>query len=109
MDIKTKIVGVTFGDCQENIKTLSAPTFDAYELVREPFNPHDQNAIRVCAGPHKMGYIPAHVAKTVAPVMDSGKKLIAQFHSLNRSPYHVTVGMNITIVEVEPEFRFEWQ
>jgi len=100
---------VSYDNCQENILCFSEPTFYAYEMVREPLNPHDSNAIRVCAGPHKLGYIPASVAINVAPIMDSGIKLIAQFESLNRSPYHDTVGMSIEIIEVEPEFEFTWQ
>lgn len=80
-----------------------------YEMVREPDNPFDLNAIRVCAGPHKFGYIPAMIAQNIAPEMDSGRRFIAQYVSLNKSPYYDKVGLTIRIVEVDEDYRFSWQ
>ena len=102
--LTTKLAGVTFGECQQNIQLFgNAPELGVgeYELLREPKNPHDQNAVRVCFGNFSLGYLPENIAKTVAPEMDAGTNLVAKFVSLNRSSYHDPVGLTVKIVQVE--------
>jgi hypothetical protein len=101
--LTTKLVGVTFGECQENIKLFgNAPELGVgeYELLREPKNPHDPFAVRVCFGNYSLGYLPKNVARTVAPQMDAGTNMVAEFVSLNRSPYHDQVGLTVKIIEL---------
>ena len=45
----TKAVGVSFGDCQSALRRLEQhPVQDvAFQLVREPENPYDSNAVRI--------------------------------------------------------------
>lgn len=49
------------------------------ELVREPDNPHDKNAVAVRAIPGRAmaGYVPATQARRLAKLMDSGVALVA--------------------------------
>ena len=101
MEPKTiKLRGVSYGDCQENID-LYAPCFKTYEMRREPYNPHDQNAIRVGIGFYKMGYVPTEIAQVIAPLMDQGHSFVAEHVCLNQSPWHETVGLTVKIIEKE--------
>lgn len=102
--LTTRLAGVSFCDCQENIKLLgnvSEIGISEYDLVREPDNSHDPFAVRVCFGKLFLGYLPKQVARTVAPNMDQGTNLSAQFVSLNKSPYYDLVGMTIRIVQAD--------
>ena len=99
MSIKTKLVGVTYGDAQENIKFFGCKDVGSFAMVREPDNKHDFNAIRVGIGDRYLGYIPSGLAKTLAPKMDAGKKFYAKFISRNESSFHDTVGLTVEIVE----------
>ena len=48
------------------------------ELRREPSNPADQNAVMVLWGSRQLGWLPRGLAADIAPLMDSGVKVIAQ-------------------------------
>jgi len=98
--IQTKLVGVSFGNCQRNIKLLGNPGINIFDLKREPNNPHDPNAIWVGFGKFEMGYLPKNVAKKIAPYMDNGKKLAAEFVSLNQMPNQELIGMTVKITEL---------
>ena len=101
--ITTKLAGVSFGDCQENIKCYANPSelgIDEYDLVREPDNPHDKNAVRVGFGCFKFGYLKTDLGQKISPLLEKGQNLVAVFVSLNRSPYHDTVGLTIRIIEI---------
>ncbi|MDP3540770.1 MAG: HIRAN domain-containing protein [Azonexus sp.] len=62
---------------------------DALELIREPDNKHDRNAIRVEWQGHKLGYVPRAENRAVASAMDAGDKLSARVSSLsdNKNPW----------------------
>jgi hypothetical protein len=101
--LTTKLAGVSFGDHQQNIKIFGNAKelgIGEYELLREPQNPHDPFAVRVCFGTICLGYLPKNVARTVAPQMDAGTNLAAEFVSFNRSPFHDQVGMTVRITEL---------
>ena len=98
-----KLVGVSFGNAQTNIKTFGSPDIQWFALVREPNNPHDPNAIRVALfGEFFMGYIPKDVAIHLAPLMDAGKEFDAEFVCVNKHPHHDVVGLTVKIVEMTP-------
>lgn len=59
---------------------------DALNLVREPENRHDVNAIRVEWQGHKLGYVPRAENSTVAAAMDGGEKLSARVSRLTNDP-----------------------
>jgi hypothetical protein len=46
----------------------------ALELVREPGNPHDANAIAVHAGGAHVGFVPRELAAEIAPALDAGER-----------------------------------
>jgi hypothetical protein len=98
-----KLVGVSFGDAQANIKTFGNVHIRWFALVREPDNSHDSNAIRVALfGDFFMGYIPKETAVHLAPLMDAGREFDAEFVCANKHPRHDTVGLTVKIIEVKP-------
>lgn len=107
----TRLSGVTFGDAQENIKRYGMPGLIDYDLIREPDNPNDPNAIRVVIfGNDFMGYIPKRIARDIAPMMVNGRIFVAEFYRLNKSPAHKTLGLTVRIVEVgqQQEQQAHW-
>ena len=42
-----RLAGVSFDGAQENIRIWGCEYIATYELVREPYNPFDSNAIKV--------------------------------------------------------------
>ncbi|HUK03540.1 MAG TPA: HIRAN domain-containing protein [Burkholderiales bacterium] len=55
---------------------------DALELVREPGNPRDANAVRVDWRGHKLGYVPRRENAAVAWALDRGAPLRARVSRL---------------------------
>ncbi|HTN29188.1 MAG TPA: HIRAN domain-containing protein [Burkholderiales bacterium] len=53
-------------------------TGDALELVREPDNPHDANAVRVEWRGRKLGYVPRAENAALAWAMDRGEPVRAR-------------------------------
>ena len=102
--ITTKLSGVSFGNAQKNIKMFGCRDIMTYTLIREPENIHDPNAIKVCLFDiFFLGYVPKHLAKELAPLMDLGRTFFAIFVQRNKSSYHDTVGMTVKIVETTYE------
>lgn len=67
----TKVVGVTFENRQQSLAEVVEGS--EVELVREPDNPHDPNAIKVKDGKGlDLGYLNARLAKQLAPLIDQG-------------------------------------
>ena len=96
-----KLAGVSFGDCQENIKRFGCTDTPYYTLTREPDNRSDPNAIRVTLAYWMLGYIPKDVATVLAPKMDTGANFMAEFVRLNEYPGHDRIGITVRIVEVQ--------
>lgn len=48
------------------------------DLLREPTNEHDANAIKVMWGQQQLGWLPRGLAATIAPIMDAGVKVICR-------------------------------
>ena len=87
--------------CQENIKKFAGPGIGDYEMVGEPNNPHDKNAIKVALFGHfEFGYIPRSIAKELAPLMDNGGCFVAEYQFRNGSPNYDTIGLTVNIKEV---------
>jgi len=99
--LTTKLAGVQFGACQDNIKKYAGPGVGDFELVREQDNNYDKNAIKVALFGHfELGYIPRPIAKELAPLMDNGRCFIAEYQFRNQSPYHDLVGLTVKLKEV---------
>ena len=62
---------------------------DRLDLIREPDNRHDRNAIRVEWRGHKLGYVPRAENRALAAAMDQGDKLVARIARLSeeRNPW----------------------
>lgn len=58
---------------------------DRLELVREPDNPHDPNAVRVEWRGVKLGYVPRRENSAVARQLDHGTALEARLASLRQN------------------------
>jgi hypothetical protein len=101
--ITIRLSGVSYGDAQQNIRKWGCRDIGTYALVREPDNPHDPNAISVALfGEFFMGYVPKDFASVLAPMMDSGRRLLAEFVGVNKHPYHDVIGFTVRIVETTP-------
>jgi hypothetical protein len=61
---------------------------DRLELVREPDNPHDRNAVRVEWRGRKLGYVPRAENEALAWAMDRGETVTARISRLqeHRNP-----------------------
>jgi HIRAN domain len=59
---------------------------DALELVREPDNPHDANAVSVAWRGHKLGYVPRRENAALAWGLDRGESLRARISRLAQHP-----------------------
>lgn len=99
--IETKLSGVSFGECQENIKRFGCQDTPNYRLVREPDNPHDHNAIKVCLASWVLGFIPKALAAELAVQIDGGKHFVADFVGLNEYAGSEWVGITVRIFEVQ--------
>ena len=71
------IAGIQYhevGEYDECLGTIIPALGDRLELVREPDNHYDENAIKVMwrNGQHHIGYIPRTIASYIAQIMDSG-------------------------------------
>lgn len=101
-DITTKLAGTSQLQLQQNIKTYGGAGLPPYELAREPDNLYDSNAIKVALFGHfVLGYIPRQLALHLAPLLDEGEDLVAEFMHLNKSPYHEQVGITVKIQKRE--------
>ena len=62
---------------------------DHLDLIREPDNRHDRNAIRVEWRGHKLGYVPRAENRAVAAAMDRGEPVDARIAKLrqHRNPW----------------------
>jgi hypothetical protein len=97
----TKVVGVTHrnADGSSRQKIIhNCSVGDRLELVREPDNHRDSNAIKVCWQGEQLGYISADIAFRLADEIDRGGKFAASISDLtggtDRAP---TRGVNIKI------------
>ncbi|MBI4279602.1 MAG: single-stranded-DNA-specific exonuclease RecJ [Armatimonadetes bacterium] len=94
--IHTKVVGVTFGDRQAVVATVSpgAPL----ALVREPRNPHDPHALRVLtADGRDLGYLSARLAGRLAPAIDAGARYEVRALQVTGGAEGQSLGLNIVL------------
>jgi hypothetical protein len=59
---------------------------DPLELIREPENPYDRNAVRVDWRGRKLGYVPRAENEALAWAMDRGERLSARISRLRAHP-----------------------
>lgn len=74
VNVDMKVVGVTFAneDGSSRKETiLGMTTASPVDLIREPDNKYDKNAIKVITGDKQIGYIGKEYASIMAPLMDN--------------------------------------
>jgi hypothetical protein len=79
-NVDLKVVGVTFTneDGSSRREAIMEMTDEStVELVREPSNKYDINAIKVITGDKQIGYIGKEYASIMAPLMDTGTQFTA--------------------------------
>jgi hypothetical protein len=97
----TKLAGVTFAECQQNINKWGYPDIGYFRLEREPDNLHDPNAVGVWFLNDRLGYLPRPVSKRLAPVIDVGEQLIAKLVCRNQIALDSIIGLTVRIMEDE--------
>lgn len=66
---ETRVAGVSFDNRQQLVARLKHG--EPIQLIREPNNPHDPNAIAVKRGTgEQLGYVPAYLAAELAQEID---------------------------------------
>ena len=92
--------GVDFEPQKSNLEKYGRPETGVYELVREPDNSHDPNAIGVFFLKHRIGYIDRDQAPKLSPLMDKGIEFYAEYEHLNTCDWEPGVGITVSIFEV---------
>ncbi len=90
----TKVVGVSFEGRQEIVAGLA--TGVPLELVRDPANPHDPNAIQVRYGALQLGFLRREIARRLAPNIDAGERYSASVGSVTGGGER-NVGVNLHV------------
>ena len=93
----TKIVGVSFEGRQDRVLGLALG--DELQLVREPANPYDPNAVAVRYGTLALGFLRREIAKRLAPKIDAGTRYTARVASVTGGGERNT-GVNIAVRRV---------
>jgi single-stranded-DNA-specific exonuclease len=93
-DFFTKVVGVSFEGRQDSAGGLSAA--DELQLIREPENSYDANAIAVRYGSLQIGFLRREIAKRLAPNIDAGDRYVARVASITGGGKRST-GVNIHV------------
>ena len=82
---KTRLAGVTFDNRMETIERYALQN-SKYQLIRQPENKYDINAIMVTADGHDIGFIPnskgRKLADELAALLDAGTELKVHFRRL---------------------------
>ncbi|MFM9413776.1 single-stranded-DNA-specific exonuclease RecJ [Peptococcus simiae] len=79
----TKVAGVSFERRQSLLAKIQAPT--PVDLVAEPDNPHDPNALAVVTEWGKIGYLNRDLAAALAPLIQAGRRYEALLTTITGS------------------------
>lgn len=75
------------------------------DLVRDPANPHDSNAIEVRFGALHLGFLSRGIARRVAPNIDAGERYSATVGGVTGGTSGKNVGVNIFVRRHRPAPR----
>jgi single-stranded-DNA-specific exonuclease len=95
----TKVVGVTFEGRQDLIAGLQPG--QALELVRQPENAFDPNAVAVHFGRLQLGFVRKPIAARIAPNIDAGERYRAEIKHITGGGTR-SVGVNIWVSRERP-------
>lgn len=99
-----KVVGVTHNN-QDGVSRQEIlarmKRWEVVDIIREPNNAYDKNAIGVISGMGQIGHLPASTAADIAPLMDRGAGVLAKLSGLyggkEGKSWGGTVDMHITL------------
>ncbi|MBV9103017.1 MAG: DEAD/DEAH box helicase [Candidatus Eremiobacteraeota bacterium] len=94
----TKVVGVSFEGRQDIVVGLRGD--EAVELVRQPENEKDPNAIQVRYGALQLGFLRKEIARRIAPNMDAGERYTAQISGVTGGRAGKHAGVNLYVRRV---------
>jgi single-stranded-DNA-specific exonuclease len=95
----TKLAGVTYAkNAQTILPTLNSGT--ELELIREPENQYDKNAVRVEYDGDRLGFLPAHVARELAHRIDEGENFTCHVAQITGGGEGMSYGCNVELKEV---------
>ena len=94
-DFYTKVVGISFERRQAIASGLNPG--DALDLIRDPANEFDPNAIEIRFGNLQVGFIRREIAKYVAPNIDAGDRYSAVVGDVTGGGPERNVGVNIRV------------
>jgi hypothetical protein len=95
-----RLAGTDFEPHKTNVERWGWADIPSYNLIREPNNKHDPNAIGVYFLRDRLGYIKRDLAAQLAPTMDSGKQYYAVFVKRNTCSWTDTVGLTVSVYEL---------
>jgi len=95
-EFHTKVVGVTFEGRQRYVRQTRVG--ERVSLVRDRYNPHDRNAIKVVnALGNEIGFISRELASQMAPRMDAGTTYTATVTAITGLNPGDNMGVNILV------------
>lgn len=95
---RIKLKGTRYDGRSERIENVHID--DEVQLVREPENPHDANAINVRNHEGSLGYVPKEFAAFLAPLMDAGDLVLGAAVTAVTPLSECAVGQNDAEVEI---------
>jgi single-stranded-DNA-specific exonuclease len=91
----TKVMGVSFEGRQNMVAGL-VPGYEL-QLLRQPDNPADSNAIAVLYGEMQVGFLRKQIAKHLAPLIDAGIRYRARIEHVTGGRDGKNYGVNIRV------------
>lgn len=92
-ELKTHVAGFRVGAFADRLGVLTDHEVD---LVREPENVYDRNAIKVMYFDHKLGYVPKAHAEVLSPLIDKGAIKIYGQINVQTLPHDILLNVRIT-------------
>ena len=90
-EFRCLLAGARFRPAEAQAVVLELEPDATLDLVREPENPYDPNAIQVHSDEHFIGFVAKQVAEDLAPLMDAGESFTCRTagHQAPLMPYLV--------------------
>jgi hypothetical protein len=82
LPIQENVAGIAY-DNRRQVAIRRAKIDDPLELVREPDNPVDPNAVLIRHRAGEIGYLPWYVAQLLAPEIDSGTEFTSKIIAIS--------------------------